>query len=50
MSDLTLEVVEEAFQQWREQRNSRSELIPHKLWDMLITPQILNNNHIIMPI
>ena len=36
MSDLTLEVVEEAFQQWREQRNSRSELIPHKLWDMVL--------------
>ena len=43
MSDLTLEVVEEAFQQWREQRNSRSELIPHKLWDMVLKLALSQN-------
>lgn len=36
MIDLTLESVEEAFQQWREQRSSRSESIPKKLWEMVL--------------
>lgn len=36
MSGLTLEVVEEAFQQWREQRTRRSESIPQKLWEMVL--------------
>lgn len=36
MSYLTLESVEEAFHQWREQRSSRSESIPKKLWEMVI--------------
>lgn len=36
MSDLTLESVEEAFQQWREQRSSRSESIPKELWGMVL--------------
>jgi hypothetical protein len=36
MSDLTLELVEEAFVQWREQRTSRSESIPQKLWEMVL--------------
>jgi hypothetical protein len=36
MSNLTLESVEEAFQQWREQRSSRSESIPKKLWEMVL--------------
>ena len=35
MSGLTLEVVEKAFAQWREQRTSRSESIPQKLWEMI---------------
>ena len=36
MGDLTLELVEEAFVQWREQRTSRSESIPKKLWEMVL--------------
>jgi hypothetical protein len=36
MSGLTLEVVEKAFQLWREQRSSRSESIPKKLWEMVL--------------
>jgi hypothetical protein len=36
MSGLTLEVVEKAFAQWREQRSSRSESIPKKLWEMVL--------------
>ena len=36
MVDLTLELVEEAFVQWREQRSSRSESIPQKLWEMVL--------------
>ena len=36
MSGLTLEVVEKAFAQWREQRTSRSESIPQKLWEMVL--------------
>ena len=36
MSGLTLEVVEKAFQLWREQRTSRSESIPQKLWEMVL--------------
>jgi hypothetical protein len=32
MSGLTLEVVEKAFAQWREQRTSRFESIPQKLF------------------
>jgi len=36
MRDLTLESVEEAFQQWREQRSSRSESIPKELWKMVL--------------
>lgn len=36
MSDLTLESVEEAFAQWREQRSNRSEPIPKKLWEMVL--------------
>ena len=36
MSGLTLEVAEKAFAQWREQRTSRSESIPQKLWEMVL--------------
>ena len=36
MSGLTLEFVEKAFSQWREQRSCRSELIPKKLWEMVL--------------
>jgi hypothetical protein len=36
MSGLTLEFVEKAFAQWREQRSSRSESIPKKLWEMVL--------------
>ena len=36
MSGLTLEIVEKAFQLWREQRTSRSESIPQKLWEMVL--------------
>lgn len=36
MNDLTLATVEEAFQQWREQRSSRKESIPEKLWSMAL--------------
>ena len=36
MSKLTLESVEEAFQQWREQRSNLSEPIPKKLWEMVL--------------
>ena len=36
MSNLTLESVEEAFQQWREQRSNLSEPIPKKLWEMVL--------------
>jgi hypothetical protein len=36
MSGLTLESVEQAFAQWREQRSSRSESIPKKLWEMVL--------------
>jgi hypothetical protein len=35
MNDLTLESVEEAFAQWREQRSNLSEPIPKKLWEMV---------------
>jgi hypothetical protein len=34
MNGLTLEVVENAFRQWREQRNSRADKIPKNLWRM----------------
>ena len=36
MSGLTLEFVEKAFQQWREQRSNLSEPIPKKLWEMVL--------------
>jgi len=36
MSNLTLESVEEAFQQWREQLSNLSEPIPKKLWEMVL--------------
>ena len=36
MSGLTLEVVEKAFTQWREQRSNLSEPIPKKLWEMVL--------------
>jgi hypothetical protein len=36
MNSLTLESAEAAFQQWREQRSSRSELIPKNLWSMAL--------------
>ena len=35
MSGLTLEVVEKAFAQWREQRSNCSEPIPKKLWVLM---------------
>ena len=36
MSDLTLASVEEAFQQWRDERYSRAEPIPESLWSMAL--------------
>lgn len=36
MNDLTLESVEEAFRQWRDQRSSRVESIPEMLWSMAL--------------
>lgn len=36
MGKVTLELVEEAFCQWRAQRNSQSEPIPDKLWAMAL--------------
>ena len=36
MSGLTLEVVEKASTQWREQRSNLSEPIPKKLWEMVL--------------
>ena len=36
MSDLTLASVEEAFQQWRDERYSRAEQIPEALWSMAL--------------
>lgn len=36
MQSLTLELVEAAFYEWREQRNSRRESIPENLWAMAV--------------
>lgn len=45
MNDLTLASVEEAFEQWREHRSSRKELIPEKLWSMALAlyPQYMRS-------
>ena len=36
MNGLTLESAEEAFRQWRDQRNTRLESIPETLWSMAL--------------
>lgn len=37
MSSVTLESTEASFQQWREERRSRKELIPDHLWQMALS-------------
>jgi len=37
MGSITLESTEASFQQWREQRSSRKELIPDHLWRMALS-------------
>lgn len=37
MSDVTLNSVGALFQEWRETRSSRAELIPSKLWDLAVS-------------
>lgn len=37
MGNITLESTERSFQQWREQRISRTELIPEHLWQMALS-------------